>query len=311
MGTTTCTSAAVWDMQAERWRKSLKAQGLSDNTLRGYLYTARRWSKWLETEDYDIEPDDVESFHIDDFIVDIIDKSSPANAAHHYRNLRVYITWLKKRKQITGANPFDETAAPKVPDKLTPLLSDEDHAAVLLACLGKDLQSLRDTAIILLFIDTGMRVSELHSLRADDIDFKTRRLLVRGKGKKLRWVQFGARTGLALAKYLKVRAKHPLADFSPALWLSRRTDKPLSINAIKKVLNRRGQQAGLADSLHAHRFRHDFSHRWQDAGGSEAGLMAIAGWDSERMPRHYGKIAKSIRALAEHERLSLADRLVA
>lgn len=142
MGTTTCTSAAVWDMHAERWRKSLKAQGLSDNTLRGYLYTARRWRKWLEVEGYDIEPDDVESFHIDEFIVDIIDKSSPSNAAHHYRNLRVYITWLKKRKQVTGTNPFDETEAPKVPDKLTPLLTDEDHAAVLLACSGSDLQAL-------------------------------------------------------------------------------------------------------------------------------------------------------------------------
>lgn len=119
-----------------------------------------------------------------------------ANAAHHYRNLRVLFTWLLKRKQITR-NPFDETEPPKVPEKITPLLSDEKHAAVLLACSGKDLASLRDTAIILLFIDTGMRVSELHSLQVDDIDLKTEEFLIRGKGKKLRWIKFGATVGLA------------------------------------------------------------------------------------------------------------------
>lgn len=306
----TSTSADVWGMLAERWRKAIKAKALSAHTERGYLYTARRWAEWLDEQGLDVEPEDVQAHHVDDFIVDVIEATSPANGAHHYRNLRVFFGFLVKRKQMP-ANPMDETEPPNVPEKVTPLLTDEDHAAVLLACSGKDLASLRDMAIVLLFVDTGMRVSELHSLKIDALDLKTKRFEIRGKGNKVRWVRFGASTGLALARYVKARSKHPLTESSSALWLSRRSDQPLSVDGIKGMLNRRGRQAGVAGSLHAHRFRHDFSDRWQAAGGSEHGLMMIAGWSSTKMPRHYGKAAAARRALAEHERISPADSLVA
>lgn len=310
MGTTS-TNAAVWAMLAERWQKTIQAKNLSRHTESGYLRTARRWTGWLDAQGLDLEPDDVEAHHIDDFIVDIITSTSAANAAHNYRNLRVYFAWLKKRKQIKGANPFLETDPPQPDEKITHLLSDADHAALLLACTGKDLQALRDTAMILMFIDTGMRVSELHSLLADDVDLRTKRLTIRGKGGKIRMVRFGASTGLALARYLKARAKHDLADVSPALWLSRRADKALSIAGIQTMLKRRGRQANITGSVHPHRFRHGFSHRWKQAGGSEHGLMVIAGWSSTKMPRHYGKEAEQQRALDEHERLSIVDNLVA
>ncbi|TCO64405.1 tyrosine-type recombinase/integrase [Actinocrispum wychmicini] len=307
----TCTNAAVWSMLAERWRKTIRAKALSTNTERGYLYTARRWAEWLSDQGHDVEPADVEAHHVDDFIVDIIEATSAANGAHHYRNLRVYFAWLVKRKEIKTGNPMDETEPPNVPEKITPLLSDEEHAAVLLTCSGKSLADLRDTAIVLLFIDTGMRVSELHSIDARDVDLTTKRLKICGKGNKERWVRFGASTGLALARYLKARAKHPLAESCSGLWLSRRVDKPLCVDGIKHMLNRRGRQAKVSDSLHAHRFRHDFTHRWKQAGGSEHGLMIIAGWSSTKMPRHYGKQAEVQRALDEHERLSPADSLIA
>lgn len=90
-------NSAVWAMLARRWGKTLKAKSLSGATIRGYLYTARRWGEWLVREQYSLEPDDVRPHHVDDFIADIIDETSPANAAHHYRNLRVYFAWLVRR----------------------------------------------------------------------------------------------------------------------------------------------------------------------------------------------------------------------
>ncbi|WP_424183824.1 tyrosine-type recombinase/integrase [Actinokineospora sp. G85] len=309
MGTSS-TSAAVWTMLAERWRKSIKAKGLTSLTEDRYLATAHRWVRWLDAEGLDLEPADVRPHHIDDFTVDIITTTSESNAAHHYRNLRVFFGFLVKRKEIAAGSPFDQTEPPRQREKITDLLTDENHASVLLTCDGKDLQSLRDRAIILLFIDTGMRVSELHSLEKDSINLTTKQLVIMGKGQKPRIVRFGNSTGLAFARYLKARSLHVLAD-SPALWLSRRKDKPLSIHGIQVMLNRRGKLADIPGSLYPHRFRHDFSDRWQANGGSEAGLMEIAGWASHKMPRHYGKAAKTRRALAEHERISPADSLVA
>jgi len=165
MGATT-TSTAVWTMLAERWRKAIKAKNLSELTERGYLATARRWIDWLAAQGYDIEPAEANAYHVDDFITDLIAATSAANGAHHYRNLRAFFSWLVKRGEI-AINPMNQTDPPRVPEKITPLLTDQEHASVLGVCAGRDFASLRDTAIILLFIDTGLRVSELASLTVD------------------------------------------------------------------------------------------------------------------------------------------------
>jgi site-specific recombinase XerD len=307
MDMTITTTAAVWDMLAERWRKTIKAKALAANTERGYLYTARRWSAWLIEQGLAIEPAEVRAHHVDDFIADIIEATSAANGAHHYRNLRVYFAWLVKRKEITTGNPMAETEPPTVPDKLIPVLTDKEHTSLLATCAGKDFLSMRDTAILLLFIDTGLRVSELGQLRRNHIELTRRQFKVIGKGNRERWVGFSNTTGLVLARYLKQRDQRAGAD-SAALWLNR-WGRPLSVDGIKNMLTRRGQQAGIEGTVHAHRFRHDFSHRWKLAGGSDEGLMTIGGWASPKMVQHYGRAARTQRALAEQDRLALADRV--
>jgi site-specific recombinase XerD len=194
-----------------------------------------------------------------------------------------------------------------VPEKLTPVLTDEEHTRLFEVCSGRDFLSVRDTAILLLFIDTGLRVSELGGLRKDDIRLGERKFRVVGKGNRERWVGFGANAGLALARYLKARDKRVGGDAIDALWLNR-WGRHLAVDGIKNMLRRRGTQAGVSGSLHAHRFRHDFSHRWKLAGGSDEGLMTIAGWSSMKMALHYGRAARTERALAEQQRLSLGDQ---
>lgn len=305
---TTTTNAAIWDLLADRWRKTIKAKAMSVNTERGYLYTAHRWSEWLVTEGYDIEPNEVEAYHVDEFIADIIAATSAANGAHHYRNLRVYFGWLVKRKQMT-TNPMEETEPPAVPEKLTRVLTDEEHRRLFAVCSGKDFLAVRDTAILLMFIDTGLRVSEIGHLVRDDVKLGERRFSVIGKGNRERWVGFGSNTGLAVARYLKQRDRRAVSESIDGLWLNRR-GRPLTLDGIKNMLHRRGVEAEVSGTLHAHRFRHDFSHRWKMAGGSDEGLMTIAGWSTAKMAQHYGRIARAERALAEQSRISLADRVL-
>lgn len=301
------SSRAVWQMLSRRWEKTLKAKTLSQHTINRYLKTGQKWADWLDQEGLDLEPDQIKPHHVDDFIADIIDATSPANGAHHYRHLRVFFGWLVKRGEITES-PMATTEPPRVPEKITPLLSDEEHAAILACCGGKSFADRRDTAIVLLLIDTGLRIAELASIQVEDVDLNQRTFNICGKGNRHRVVGYGNSAGLALARYLRERAKHPCADL-PELWLSTRLRRSLSINGIQHALNRRGKAAGISGNLHAHGFRHDFSHRWQEAGGSEHGLMTIAGWTSTKMPRHYGKQAATRRALAEQQALGIADRI--
>ena len=235
----------------------------------------------------------------------IITATSEANAAFHYRNLRVFFVWLVKRKHIMTGNPMATTEAPRVPTKLVPILTDDDHEQLLAACEGRDFCAIRDRALILFFKDTGARVSEVGNLDVDAIMLGLRQARVMGKGRKERMVGFGSDAGLALARYLKARTKL-MAErgvTSSNLWLNH-WGRPLTVQGIKWGLRRRGQQAGVA-KVHAHRFRHSFAHDWKSNQGSNEGLMGIGGWSSSKMVEHYGKIARANRALAEQQRLML------
>ena len=130
-----------------------------------------------------------------------------------------------------------------------------------------------------MFIDTGIRASELVGLTLDDVDLGQQMALVMGKGGRGRAVPFGIRTTDALRRYLKSRRQHPLAASTQAFWLGRKG--PLTVSGVAQLLERRGADAGV-DHLHPHRFRHTMAHRWLSAGGQEQDL------DEARRLAHQG-----------------------
>jgi site-specific recombinase XerD len=161
--------------------------------------------------------------------------------------------------------------------------------------------------LILLFMETGARVSEVGNLGKDDVQPTIRHVRLVGKGNRERLVGYSPDTGLALARYLKARARlvEQCGYSGSALWLGHH-GKPLSVDGIKRALRRRGLQAHVAH-VHAHRFRHNFAHEWKLRHGSDEGLMAIGGWASSKMAQHYGQSARALRALAEQQELMLAN----
>jgi hypothetical protein len=93
-------------MLTERWRKAIRAENLSELTERFDLYTARCWANWLAEQGYDIEPAEVRAYHVDEFIADWIEITSPANGAHRYRNWRVFLGWRSseiRRRLLPGS----------------------------------------------------------------------------------------------------------------------------------------------------------------------------------------------------------------
>ena len=295
----------IWHLLPTRWEQTLVSKALSPYTLRDYLATAIRWADWLAEHGYDLEPDDVEDFHVEGFIAEIIKATSAGNAAYHYRNLRVYFKWLVKRKEITPGrpNPMGSTEPPKVPEKLIPIFTSGDYDGLVDTCAGRDFQALRDKAMILMFRDTGARVSELGKLDLDDIMIVPRLAKVVGKGNRERLVGYSPDTALALARYFKARTKL-LAErgmTTSRLWLGR-WGRPLSVHGTQQMLTRRGKQAEVA-RVFAHRFRHTYAHNWKYNQGSTEGLMATGGWASSKMAEHYGKVARSSRALVEQQQL--------
>jgi integrase len=163
-----------------------------------------------------------------------------------------------------------------LPDQPPPVLTDDQLRRLLQWCDGRDFTDRRDTAIIRLFIDTGVRVSEAAGiLLPDDLDLDDQVVIVLGKGRRQRTVPFGRKTALALDRYLRLRASHQFARL-PNLWVGAMTPSGLF-----QVIADRGASVGLP-GLHPHQFRHSFADSWLSAGGNEGDLMRLAGWSPAR-----------------------------
>lgn len=117
-----------------------------------------------------------------------------------YKGLRRFCRWLVAEGEL-DSDPVLGMDVPSVVDRPVPVLTDDDLAALVKACAGKDLTGRRDEVVIRFLPDTGCRVSELCGLAVDDIDLDTEKALVTGKGSKVRPVYFGARTARSLDRY--------------------------------------------------------------------------------------------------------------
>jgi integrase len=108
-----------------------------------------------------------------------------------------------------------------------------------------------------------------------DIDQRAGTAVIRkGKDGKGRVVPFGPQTAQAIDRYMRLRARHRIAGTS-AMWVGDR-GKGFSYDALHATLERRAKAAGIV-GFHPHKMRHTAAHRWLAAGGSEGGLMAVAG----------------------------------
>jgi integrase/recombinase XerD len=284
------------------WEIHLRAERKSPQTVKIYADGMRSFLHWCARAGIDPALDRPT---VNKFVAAMLDEGAAAATARSRQlAVRRFSAWLADESEISR----DELLGLKPPalDKVNvPKLSGAELAALLKACQGKAFMDRRDEAIVRLAIETAARAEEILAMEVSDIDLRKGLATIRrGKGGRGRRTPFGPQTGQALDRYMRLRRAHRLTG-TPALWLGDR-GKEFAYHGLRNALGRRADAAGI-DGFHIHRLRHTAASRWLDAGGSEGGLMAVAGWRSRDMLDRYVADTAMSRAADESRKLNLGD----
>ena len=235
-------------------------------------------------------------------------KPMSARSVATYRgHLVTFFRWVKNDEGI-DKSPMDRIAATKIGrDDICPFTIDQVRA--LLQAAKRTRSPKRDEAIVLLLIDTGIRVSELCGLMKRDVDFHERKINILGKGNKHRTVPMG----VACAKSLWSMLSKEQRDEDDYLFMAERgrsSGDPLTRNGVYQLFERLGKDAGIKGvRCSPHTARHTFAIEYLRAGGDTFTLQLILGHVCLSMTRRYAMIADS-DAAAKHRTCSPGDRIV-
>jgi site-specific recombinase XerD len=300
----------------DEWELTLRTGSISAQTRTVYLRGARQFLAHLAAEHPAVAtPAELTRRHVESWARAMTEAGrAPGTREIRLKTVRMFCAWLLAEPESgLAANPAVGIAMPAVPLKPVPIIPDDDLAALLATCSGREYVTLRDAAILRMLLDCGVRRSEVVGLDVADVDVKHQEALVHGKGGKDRIVPFGTNTALALTRHGRARAKQRGAE-SPALFLPLRPRKAgpdrwrMVGGGILEMLNRRCDRAGLA-RINPHKFRHTWAHDLMEHGANEQDVERLAGWSSPLMVRRYGASARDARARAAARRLSRGDRV--
>lgn len=230
---------------------------------------------------------------------------APASLAGRVRTLRAFGSWVAREFEL-GASPLRGLPVPRVPQLLVPSLREPDIHELLRAVAAGS-QPDRDRAIVLLLLDTGLRLAEAAGLRVGDVDLVEGRATVMGKGARQRSVPIGRRTRQALRRTLAPRGR--LAA-EAALFVGV-DGRPLKPHAYQQLFRRLVRRVTLSTRCSPHVLRHTFARSFLRNGGDVFSLQRILGHSptSLQVTRRYLDLDDDdLRAV--HREASPVDRLL-
>ncbi len=228
---------------------------------------------------------------------------SPAARARKLSALKSFYKYLTVRTKQLTENPVADLEYPKLRKSLPKYLTLQQSTALLQAVSGQN--QARDYAILMLFLNCGIRRSELVGLNLTDV--YEDRIRVVGKGNKERIVYFGTPCRKAIDAYLPIRQKQVLSD-NRALFGSRNGNR-ISVDAVHALVKKAFLKAGLdATQFSAHKLRHTAATMMLSGGVDVKTVQEVLGHENLNTTQIYTHIESTeLKIAAEANPISKLD----
>ena len=250
-------------------------QNKSKNTVKEYNYDLATFLRFLKIHFKITDETDLKKINFDDVTIDTLKKvsledlhsflgyltknfdSKATTRSRKVSSLRVFFNYLCQKK-LLEINPTQNLETPKIGKRLPRYLTLEDSKKLLDVASNEDNRNYeRNYAITTLFLNCGMRLSELVGINLKDIIWDECQMNVIGKGNKERTIYLNKACVKSLEDYIRVRPKTGLnADAEKALFLSERKQR-ISRRMVQEIIYGELKQAGLdATKYSVHKLRH-------------------------------------------------------
>ena len=265
-------SEVTFSRASEAFRLRCRAQNLSPLTVGWYAQILGLFGRFLEAQEVtlirEVTPDLVRRY-----LDDLRSRNSSGTIARTYCGLRCFFGFLS-RERLIPASPFILVEKPRMERKLVHPLSIEQARLLLSAPNQKRFIGQRIWTMMILILDTGLRLGEVISLRVDRVNFEANSLTVMGKGNKEREVPFGSTSKQALWNYVLRHGDIPGQDL---VFVNQYGDR-LCRRWVDRAFKLLGEKVGIKGvRVSPHTLRHTFATQYIMNGGDAFSLQHILG----------------------------------
>jgi integrase/recombinase XerD len=251
-------------------------RGLADNTLLAYRRDLNKYVAQLDERGIK-SVGNVQREHVTEFIFHEKDAGlSTSSICRSLAAIKMFHRFLV-RERLAPTDPTNLVDTPKLWKKIPDVLSQSEVELIINATRGRKPQQVRDLAIVELFYASGMRVSELASLKVENLNFDVGYVRCLGKGRKERVIPIGKQSRDAVRKYCDtVRPKFLKAKVSGDLFLSR-LGRKMSRQAIWQLIKQYAKKANITKTIKPHTLRHTFATHLLQHGADLRSVQEMLG----------------------------------
>jgi integrase/recombinase XerD len=264
-------------------------KGLSANSLDAYRRDLGKFSRFLDEKPFgDVTLETLRAY------VDALIGEEIANRSitRHVTALRKFFEFLQE-ENVIAVNPAELLSAPKVGSSLPKFLNEGSVNALLNTAGYRKPAGIRDGAMLELLYATGLRVSELISLRVSDFDEASGVIRVTGKGNKQRLVPMGRPAISRVTDYLASERPALLRGRVSAYLFVTARGGPITRQGFWKLLRGRGKSAGIFHGLSPHVLRHTFATHLLEGGADLRSVQSMLGHSDIATTQIYTHVLRS------------------